>query len=232
MSEISIVIPAYNEESNILDTIKRVRKSLSSHDYEIIVVDDGSKDNTFNAVKKSRLTNVKCYRLNKNSGKGAAFRFGIKKSVGKITVQIDADSQFLPEEIPKILKPFEKDDTDVVLASRFCKGAYIESGSVSFRNRIGNYGASLLTSFACLKRVTDIQAGFKAFKTEHLKKIDFKENRFGYEPEVVILASKMGLKIKEIPITYKKRRKGQSNIKFIQDAINISKTIFRTAFFS
>jgi len=226
---ISVVIPAYNEEKNIHDTINRVKNNLNNiYDYEIIVVDDGSTDKTYKIAKKM---DVICIKHKKNIGKGAAFRTGISNANGEIIVQIDADSQFLPEEIHKIVKPIIENKADVVLASRFIKGAYIEKGSLTFRNRVGNYVASFLTSIACMKKITDIQAGFKAFKRDCLKKLNFHENKFGYEPEIVIKAKMRGFRIKEIPIFYKKRRKGQSSISFFKDAYNITKTILKVILF-
>lgn len=220
--KISVVIPAYNEEKNIEETIRRVQKT--GPEYEIIVVDDGSEDNTYGVANNLK---VRAFRLKENGGKGAAFRKGIEEATGDIVVQVDADSQFTPEEIPKLIQPILDDMADVTLGSRFTKGAVIEKGALGVRNRIGNYGASLLTSIACLHRVTDVQAGFKAFKTKDLKQLKFKEDHFGYEPEVVILAKKKGLRILDVPILYKKRRGGQSNINFIRDAYRISKTILR-----
>jgi len=227
MKKVSVIIPAYNEEKNIEGAIKRVKKSLKKFSFEIIVVDDGSTDNTYKVAKINR---VICVRHEKNMGKGAGFRTGISKTNGEIIAQIDADSQFLPEELPKLIDPILKDEADVTLGSRFIEGAYIEPGALSLRNKIGNYGASLLTTIACMRRITDVQAGFKAFKKKYLRQMNFKENKFGYEPEIVILAARKKLRIKEVPILYKKRRGGQSNIKFIQDAYNISKTIFKTIF--
>lgn len=223
MPKISVVIPAYNEEKNIKETIERVRKT--SGDYEIIIVDDGSRDRTYEIAKQA---GAKTFRLERNSGKGAAFRRGIEEASGDIIAQIDADSQFLPEELSKLIGPLLKDEADITLGSRFIKGAYIEEGALSFRNRIGNYVVSLLTSIACMQRITDVQAGFKAFKKENANKLDFKEDHFGYEPELVILASKNKLRIKEVPVLYKKRRGGQSNINFIRDAYRITKTILKT----
>lgn len=224
--KISVIIPAYNEEKNIRETIERVRNTGS--DYEIIVVDDGSKDNTYKAANDAGAIS---FRLKENKGKGAAFRKGIEEATGDIIAQVDADSQFMPEEIPKLIQPILDDKADATLGSRFTKGSVVEEGALSLRNRMGNYGDSLLTSIVCLHRVTDVQAGFKAFKGKDLKQIKFKENHFGYEPELVILAKKKGLRIVDVPILYKKRRGGQSNINFIRDAYRISKTILRTMLF-
>lgn len=224
--KISVVIPAYNEEKNIEETIQRVRNT--GEDYEIIVVDDGSVDDTH---KLARDAGVIAFRFEENRGKGAAFRKGIEEATGDIIVQVDADSQFMPEEIPKLIQPILDDEADAALCSRFTKGAVIEEGALSLRNKAGNYIDSLLTSLVCLHRVTDVQAGFKAFRSEDLKQLRFKEDHFGYEPELVILAKRRGLRIVDVPILYKKRRGGQSNINFIKDAYNITKTILRTTIF-
>lgn len=225
--KISVVIPAYNEEKSIAQTISRVQNAVKGA--EIIVVDDGSKDGTYEEARRSGAIAVK---HEKNLGKGGGFRTGIKAAKGEVIVQIDADCQFLPEEIPKLIEPIVKGEADVTLGSRFVKGAYIEPGSMTIRNRIGNYGASFITALACFRKITDIQAGFKAFKRDALSQLDFRENSFGYEPEVVILAAKKGYRIKEVPITYHIRRKGQSNIAFLRDVYRISKTILRTFIFS
>lgn len=224
--KISVIIPSYNEEKNIKKTIDRVRKI--GPDYEIIVVDDGSIDNTFKVANDAGAI---AFRLKKNTGKGAAFRKGIEEATGDVIVQVDADSQFMPEEIPKLIQPILDDKADATLGSRFTKGSVIEEGALSARNKIGNYGDSLLTSIACRHRVTDVQAGFKAFKGKELKEIKFREDHFGYEPELVILAKKKGLRIVDVPIFYKKRRGGQSNINFLKDVYIISKAIIRTTLF-
>jgi glycosyltransferase involved in cell wall biosynthesis len=222
--EISVIIPAFNEEKMIEETIKRVKKSVGV--VEIVVVDDGSTDDTFSIAER---TGVKCVRQ-KNQGKGAAFREGIKASGGDLVVQIDADSQFLPEEIGKLIQPIIDGKADVTLGSRFMPGAFVEEGSLSWRNYVGNYIDSFLTSIACGRRISDVQAGFKAFRKDCLLKIGFNENHFGYEPEVVILAVRLGYNVQDVPITYEKRRKGQSNIAFFRDALRITKSILRALF--
>jgi glycosyltransferase involved in cell wall biosynthesis len=223
LRRISVVIPAFNEEKNIESTIARVRNSLNN-ECEIIVVDDGSRDHTSKLAQNSGAIVL---RTSRNVGKGACFRAGSKLVSGDITVQIDADCQFKPEEIPQLVEAILRGQADVVLATRFGEGAYIEKGAMSARNRIGNHVASLITSLASGRRVTDIQAGFKAFRTACLRQVDFKENRFGYEPEVVILAAWSGFKIAEVPIRYEKRRRGQSNIDFVADALNIVTAVIR-----
>lgn len=225
--KLSVVIPAYNESKNIGEAVIRVREALSNIHHEIIVVDDGSVDGTFQIASRQGVVVV---RHERNRGKGAAFRTGVGLATGNITLQIDADLQFLPSEIPTLIGPIVRGQADIALATRFRSGAGVEPGSVSLRNRLGNFAASLMTSFASLRRITDIQAGFKAFKTAAIKDLDFRQDGFSYEPEIVILASRRGSRIIEVPITYVKRRHGSSKINFLHDAYQISKTIAATLF--
>ncbi|MEM2918879.1 MAG: glycosyltransferase family 2 protein [Candidatus Altiarchaeota archaeon] len=222
-SKISVIIPAYNEEESVGETIKRIQEVNS--EYEIIVVDDGSRDKTIEIAKNS---GAKVFKFKKNQGKGAAFRKGIQESSGDIIVQIDADSQFLPEEIPKLIKPLIEGEADITFGSRFLPDSSVEKGSLSFRNRIANIVDSFLASFFSGIKITDVQAGFKAFTRDALDKINFQENSFAYEPEIAILAGKRKLRVKEVPVSYKVRKGGKSNIKFLRDIYLIIKTMIKT----
>ncbi len=205
------------------NTIKGVKKL--PFEKEIIVVDDGSVDATYEVAKE---LGVKAFKFEKNRGKGAAFRKGIEESKGDIIVQIDADSQFPPSEIPKLIEPLLKKEADITFGSRFLKSSKLEEDSVSKTNLIGNKVDSFLTSIFCGFKVTDVQAGFKAFTRDAIKKINFKEDRFSYEPEIAVLASKRKLKVIDVPISYKQRKGGKSKIKFFSDAYMIIKTIIKT----
>lgn len=223
MTKISVVIPAYNEEKNIGETIERVRNT--NPEYEIIVVDDGSQDKT---TERARETGVKVFKFEKNKGKGAALKKGIQEASGEIIAQVDADSQFPPEGLPGLIEPLLKGEADLTFGSRFLSDASLEKGSLSFRNKIANAVDSWLASLLAGVKITDVQAGFKAFTREALEKINFQEDSFGYEPEIAILASKRNLRIKEIPVNYKIRKGGGSNIKIIRDTYLISKTMLKT----
>jgi glycosyltransferase involved in cell wall biosynthesis len=223
--DLSIIVPAYKEEDMIVETVNRIRVVYPRA--EIIVVDDGSPDKTAEMARSANATIV--YVQPKNMGKGAAFRKGIELSTRDIIVQIDADCQFLPEEIYRLVAPIRNGEADVTLGSRFMKNGWCEPGSVSPRNKLGNYIDSLITSIACMKRFTDVQAGFKGFKTAKLKMIDFRQDNFSYEPEIVILAVKQKLRVLDVPISYKKRIKGNSNINFLKDAYRITKTVILTS---
>lgn len=218
---ISVIIPGYNEEKNIASVIKDVAKLKKKYQIEIIVVDDGSKDKTAAVAKKTGADKVITYK--KNKGKGGAFRVGIDEAKGDYIVQIDADHQFQPNEIPLFIEELLK-GSDVVCGTRFNQGM-VEEGSVSKVNLFGNWLMSFVTTFFSGIKVTDIMAGFKGFTKEAAKKLDLITQHFGYEAEVVVKASKLNLKVKEVPITYTKRAFGTSSIHAIKDGIRVSYTI-------
>lgn len=217
----SIIIPGYNEERNIASVIRDVKKLKGKFPLEIIVVDDGSKDKTAQVAKKAGADKVISYK--KNKGKGGAFRVGIDAAKGDYIVQIDADHQFQPKEIPLFIAALNE-GYDVVCGTRFDKGK-VETGSVSQLNMFGNWLMSTVTAFFSGIKVTDIMAGFKGFTRDAAKKINLVTQHFGYEAEVVVKACKLNLKVKEVPITYTKRTFGSSSVHAIKDGIRVSYTI-------
>lgn len=226
MPRISVIIPAYNEEKNIKETIERTRKT--GEDYEIIVVDDGSGDNTTKIAKENGAIT---FKFEKNQGKGSAFKKGIKESTGDIIVQVDADSQFPPEDIPRLIEPILDGRCDITFGSRFLGLSIVDESSISFRNRIANKVDSWLASLFSGVKITDVQAGFKAFTKDAIEKINFQENSFAYEPEIAIIASKRKLRIVEVPVHYRARSGGKSNIKIVRDTYLITKSMLKTWLF-
>jgi len=205
---VSIMTAALNEEKNILNVIRDCKK-LKEFKIEIIVVlDDKTTDNTAEVSKKA---GARVIQTGKWRGKGAALKIAQKSVKGDFVVQIDADYQFMPSDIPKLIDPLTK-GYDVALGSRYEKGAKIEKDSVTSLRHFGIVFLSLATSIAARQRITDSLAGFKAFKTPVLKKINFQEAHYGYEAEEVILASKKGFKIINVPVQYKKRNDGNSHV--------------------
>ena len=222
---LSVIIAAYNEENNILRTIQRVQKSVPKA--EIIIVDDGSKDKTSNVAKSIKSQNVKVISHKKNRGKGYAIRTGINNATREIQAQIDADSQFLPEELPRLLKPILENKADIVFASRFVKGSTIQKGSLTRMRRLANLVVSGITSILCKKRFTDVNAGFKAWKSDAIRDIDIKCPHFAYEPEIAIKGIEKGYRFREVPINYKGRQKGISNVRLLRDGIIIPLYLLR-----
>lgn len=205
---ISILIAALNEEKIIKKTVSECLK-LSAYKPEVFVVlDSKTTDNTKIVAQKA---GAKVIDTGRWKGKGAALKYAIPYAKGKYTVMIDADYQFLPSDIPALIRPLEE-GFDVTLGTRYRKGAKVDKGSVTLFRRLGIHFLSLATSIFAKQSITDVLAGFKAFKTNVLLAIDMQEDHYGYEAEVVIKAAQKGYKIKDVPIHYKKRLVGSSNV--------------------
>lgn len=223
---ISIILTSYNEEKNIGRTIKDCQKLKRFFPVEIIVVDAASKDKTVEIAKKMRVDRV--IRFPFKRGKGADFWAGGLIAKGDYIVQIDTDHQFQPDEIPLFVEALKK-GADVVIGTRF-DGGKIQKGSVTARNLFGNWMMSTLTSLACGRKITDVMAGFKGFKKNAFLALDLKERHFEYEAETVVKAVRMGMNLKQIPITYTKRVGGASGIRALRDGLNVCKAITRVYF--
>lgn len=225
--KVMVTIAALNEEKNIAKTIKDCLKLDKFYAITVLVIlDSKTTDNTKQIAEKygARVINT-----GKWQGKGAALRKAMKYVTGDYVVQIDADYQFSPSEIPKLIKPLEQ-GFDVALGSRYEKGSNIEEGSVAPFRKFGIFFLSFATSLACSQKVSDILAGFKAFKTHVLQEINFQVSHYGYEAEEVILAARKGYKVINIPISYKKRIEGKSNVTPLKHGFLFLGTIISSRF--
>lgn len=189
----SIIIPAYNEEKTIEEVVKRVKKLKIKK--EIIVVDDGSTDNSYKIIKK--IKGIKIIRNKPNRGKGAAIRYALDYVTGDIVIIQDADLELNPEEIPKIIQPIMTGKAKVVYGSR-------ELYKHKRRLSIFLIGGRFVTFIANLLypnlNITDESTGFKCFKTQILKSCNLTSNRFGFCPEVTSILARRKIKIYEIPV--------------------------------
>lgn len=221
--KVTITIAALNEEKIIAKTVSECLK-LKQYDLQVLVVlDSKTADKTkLNAEKAG--ANV--INTGKWKGKGAALRKTTKYIKGNYVVQIDADYQFMPSDIPKFINALMS-GYDVALGTRYGKGARVNKGSVTMLRQIGIHSLSFATSIASWKWITDMPAGFKAFKTSVLKDIDMQEDHYGYEAEVIIKAAQKNYKIINIPITYRKRTVGSSNVIPLKVGLLILKTIIK-----
>jgi len=224
---ITILIPTINEDTVIRKTISDCYKLSDINIEVLVIVDNKTTEKTLQEAKK---TKARIIDVGKSSGKGSAIKLAVPYIHGVYTVQIDADYQFMPFEIPKLLVPV-MDDFDVALGTRYQKGANIEKGSVSLFKLVGSFGLSAITSIFARQRISDVMAGFKAFKTSVLKQLRPEVNHFGYEAELVIKAAKEHYKIINIPITYKKRSEGRSNVASIKHGLLVLRTILSVGFF-
>jgi glycosyltransferase involved in cell wall biosynthesis len=226
--KISILIPCFNENNTINKIIDRVIKSLEVYNftnYEIIIVDDFSNDGTREKLKKLSIQDkLKVFYHSENLGKGAAIKTAIAQISGDITIIQDADLEYDPFDYNKLLLPFFETDSDVVYGSRFLGG-----GKYVRIHFFWHYLANKILTFICNLfinlNLTDMETGYKVFKTSALKNIDLKENSFSFEPEVTIKLAKKKCKFYEVPITYNGRSYNEGKKIGLKDAFIALKTI-------
>lgn len=217
--KIYIVIPALNEEKVIQEVIMEIKKA----GYEnIIVVDDGSKDNTYS--KAQEILGNLVFRHKINRGKGAATKTGIEaaKVLGAdIIVTFDGDGQHDPTDIPKLTKPIEFDNFDVVLGTRLISPEGMPAHKI-LANKIGNF----FTWYFYGLWVTDSQSGFRAYSRHACELINTQSDRYEYDSEVIREIKKYNLKFKEIPIAVRYTAYSMGKIQK-QSFLNGLKTLYK-----
>jgi len=226
---LSVIIPAYNEEKRLPKTLEEIDKYLREkpYNYEILVVNDGSKDRTVEVAESliPKIKNLKVTGYEKNRGKGFAVRFGMMEAKGKFRLFTDADNSTPIRETEKMWPEFEK-GADVVIGSREIKGAILDPPQPLFRRFLGEGFKLLRKIIVGLWEIQDTQCGFKCFRAEVVEKIfpKCKIDRFAFDPEILILAKKAGYKIKEIPIYW--RNDPHSKVKF-KSIFNMAKDLLK-----
>ena len=201
MTQLSVIVPCYNERTTILQLIEKVRLSPVDSK-EIIVVDDGSVDGTKELLQslEERASDLKILFHPKNMGKGAALRTGFAAAVGEICIVQDADLEYDPQEFPLVIQPIIDGKADVVFGSRFQSGR--PHRVVYFWHRIGNGFLTLLSNIFTDLNLTDMETCYKAFKRHVIQSVRICENRFGFEPEITAKIARRNLRIYEVGISY------------------------------
>ena len=206
---IIITIPAYNEEDTIGNVISEIKQVMdkTEYEYKIMVMNDGSTDNTANVAKNA---DALVYSHPYNYGLAETFRTEIEKALennAEIIVHIDADGQYRADEIPKLIKPIENKEADLVLGSRFL--GTIEKMPVI--KKLGNIAFSKVVSQISGIKITDGQTGFRAFTREIAEKITIISTHT-YTQEQIIKAVRNKFKVKEVPVYFAKRESGKSRL--------------------
>ena len=201
---ISVLIPCFNEKKTIEEIVNRIN-DLKDLNLEIIIIDDNSNDGTKELLKDKIKDKVsKIIFNNKNYGKGYCVKKGIQASNGDAILIQDADLEYDPSDYPKLIKPIENGSADVVYGSRFLGGD--ERRVLYFWHSLGNKLLTIFSNMFTNLNLTDMEVGYKLFKSDILKDINLVENRFGIEPEVTAKISKKKIRIFEVGISYYGRK--------------------------
>ena len=199
--EVSIVIPIFNECETLHKIVERVGRVAGMKVCEIILVDDCSTDGTREMLEREFKDPVfkKCFH-SVNQGKGAALRTGFREATGDIVIIQDADLEYDPEELPRLIKPILEDRADVVFGSRFTGGG--PHRVVFFWHMLGNRFLTTFSNMTTNLNLTDMECCYKVFRREVIQKVAIEENRFGVEPELTAKVARMGVRIYEVGISY------------------------------
>ena len=209
MNKLSVIMPAYNEEKTIEQIIEKVMEAgIPGIQKELIVVDDGSTDRTANIVRRIQSRHANLYLLShpENRGKGAAVRTGVDKADGNIIIIQDADLEYEPEDYLTCITPILEKRAKVVYGSRMLIKDQ-QRGRFDFF--LGGLVVTCVTNILFSCRLTDEPTCYKTFDADFVKGIQFKGNRFEWEPEITARILKRGEKIIEVPIHYRPRKKGE-----------------------
>ncbi len=225
---LSIVIPVYNERPTLKELLRRV--AAVELDKELVLVDDCSTDGSREileeiasrglgaAVPEGEIHGKTAARVcfqPKNGGKGAALRRGFQEATGDVVVVQDADLEYDPRELPRLIQPILDGHADVVFGSRFTG---TERRVLYFWHSLGNRGLTLLSNLFTDLNLTDMETCYKAFRREVIQGITVEEDRFGFEPEITAKVAKKQLRIYEVPISYHGRTYAEGKKIGLKDA--------------
>lgn len=197
--KLSVIIPAYNERPYVEEVIQRVQ--AVDFNKEVIVVDDGSTDGTREVLSKLEAEEgIRVVYHERNRGKGAAIRTALEHVTGDLVIIQDADLEYDPDDYPDLLAPFDKGRCDVVYGTRLVRG---KAQRVHlFWHYVGNKFLTTVTNILFNATLSDMETGYKVFRTDLLKSLNLKANRFDIEPEVTAKILKRRCRVYEVPIAY------------------------------
>ncbi len=199
--KLSVVIPVYNEVTNIREILKRVRATSLAD--EIVVVDDGSADGTRDLLAKlNGKHHVRVILHAANHGKGAAVRTGIEAARGDVVLIQDADLEYNPRDYPALLQPIKDGIADVVYGSRFLGGP---RRAVMYWHMVANQLLTFMTNILYNAILSDMETGYKVFRREVVQGMSLRASRFDFEPEFTAKVLKRGYRIYEVPISFNPR---------------------------
>lgn len=198
--KISVLIPVYNERHTVEILVKRVE--AAPYEKELILVDDASTDGTreiLERLARDHRDQVRLFLHAQNRGKGAAIRTAIEHVTGDVAIIQDADLEYDPKDYPTLLEPILEGHADVVFGNRFHGGSH---RVLYFWHYVGNRFLTNLCNMMTNLNLSDMEVGYKVFRTDVLQRLRLKSDRFGIEPELTVKVAKLGCRIYEVPIAY------------------------------
>jgi len=233
--DLSIIVPAYNEELRIPPTLERLHLFLSAQPmrYEILVVDDGSKDRTCDVVTEMmpRIANLRLLRQTPNRGKGAAVRRGMLEARGQIRVMSDADCSMPPEQLPRLLAPIHACKAEISIGSRYAEGAKTDKKQPFYRV-IWSRLANRVIQRSLVPGVRDTQCGFKAFTAEAARDLfaSARIDGWAFDLEILALARRRAFAISEVGVEWADDGRSRVNPlkdmwKVVREALTIRKNL-------
>ncbi len=193
--KLSVIVPVYNEQNTVKDLLKKLIQVKEVN--EVVVVDDGSTDNTWDEIQKVKSKKIKIFQK-ENGGKGSAVRYGLEKVSGDYVMIQDADLEYDPQDIPSLVDAAQKDRIEVVYGSRFL-GPH---SNLLFWHRAGNFFLNFFLNILYDTTLSDMETCYKLVPTDLMRDLDLQANKFDLEPEITCKILKRGIHIFEVPITY------------------------------
>lgn len=219
--EVSVIIPMYNEEDNVLKTLQAVKKVLEPyHQFQIIAVDDGSSDNTLNLLNQYVSVNpeVKVLKHLVNMGMGKALITGFQEATGDVIVTLDADLSYDPKYIPLLVWKLNEENADIIIGSQYMDGGKTED--IPFIRLFVSKMANKIVGFSMSENISTVTGILRAYKKEVIDSIELESRGTAINPEIISKAIALGFKIIEVPVTLKGRELGESKIQFKSTTIS------------
>lgn len=235
---LSVLVPAFNEAASIAACVRRIA-AVALPPAEVLVIDGGHDDTeTLVATVAHELGEapgprvaIRYLRNHGDRGKGHAIRRGIAEARGQVMAQLDADLQFLPEDLPRLIAPILAGTADVTLGSRFAPGAVRAAGGVAPARHLGNRAVSAYVSLLFGQRMTDVLAGMKAWSRQAIAVIAPTCDGFSYEIEIPARALRRGLRVVDVPVTTQARTAGASHVRALPVGLRLLRDATRWAIF-
>ncbi len=219
--EVSVIIPMYNEEDNVLITLKEVKKVLKTcGSYQIIAVDDGSSDRTLPLLEEYARENSELLVLNHpvNMGMGKALRTGFEKAEGEVVITLDADLSYEPQYITELIRELHQHHLDIVIGSQYMAGG--ETEDIPFIRLFVSKMANKIVGYALDRNISTVTGILRAYRKEVLDSIEIESTGTEINPEILSKPIAIGFEVKEIPVKLKGRKLGESKIQFRSTTIS------------